>query len=99
MESLTLFVTHYPPVCELEKSYSQQVGNYHMGFLVTEDESKQDTGMKCSVTGTTRIVLVSVFDNLKFIRASAYCLVIIKAVTVDYKCHLSKLIFSKLWGK
>uniref|UniRef100_G1NWJ2 DNA mismatch repair protein n=1 Tax=Myotis lucifugus TaxID=59463 RepID=G1NWJ2_MYOLU len=43
VESLTLFVTHYPPVCELEKSYSQQVGNYHMGFLVNEDESKQDT--------------------------------------------------------
>uniref|UniRef100_A0A8C3WW70 DNA mismatch repair protein MSH3 n=1 Tax=Catagonus wagneri TaxID=51154 RepID=A0A8C3WW70_9CETA len=46
VKSLTLFVTHYPPVCELEKSYSQQVGNYHMGFLVNEDESKQDPGMK-----------------------------------------------------
>ncbi|XP_062068478.1 DNA mismatch repair protein Msh3 isoform X2 [Lepus europaeus] len=44
VKSLTLFVTHYPPVCELEKHYSQQVGNYHMGFLVTEDESKQDPG-------------------------------------------------------
>ncbi|XP_058916633.1 DNA mismatch repair protein Msh3 isoform X1 [Kogia breviceps] len=44
VKSLTLFVTHYPPVCELEKSYSQQVGNYHMGFLVNEDESKQDPG-------------------------------------------------------
>ncbi|KAM9254156.1 LOW QUALITY PROTEIN: DNA mismatch repair protein Msh3 [Dugong dugon] len=44
VKSLTLFVTHYPPVCELEKSYSQQVGNYHMGFLVNEEESKQDPG-------------------------------------------------------
>ncbi|XP_049722674.1 DNA mismatch repair protein Msh3 isoform X2 [Elephas maximus indicus] len=44
VKSLTLFVTHYPPVCELEKSYSQQVGNYHMGFLVNEDESKDDPG-------------------------------------------------------
>uniref|UniRef100_A0A8C9B4R7 DNA mismatch repair protein MSH3 n=1 Tax=Phocoena sinus TaxID=42100 RepID=A0A8C9B4R7_PHOSS len=44
VKSLTLFVTHYPPVCELEKSYSQQVGNYHMGFLVNEDESKQHPG-------------------------------------------------------
>ncbi|XP_055285292.1 DNA mismatch repair protein Msh3 isoform X2 [Moschus berezovskii] len=44
VKSLTLFVTHYPPVCELEKSYSQQVGNYHMGFLVNEDESKQVAG-------------------------------------------------------
>lgn len=44
VKSLTLFVTHYPPVCELEKCYPEQVGNYHMGFLVNEDESKQDSG-------------------------------------------------------
>uniref|UniRef100_A0A8D2K8H3 DNA mismatch repair protein MSH3 n=1 Tax=Theropithecus gelada TaxID=9565 RepID=A0A8D2K8H3_THEGE len=44
VKSLTLFVTHYPPVCELEKNYSHQVGNYHMGFLVSEDESKPDPG-------------------------------------------------------
>lgn len=44
VKSLTLFVTHYPPVCELEKHYSQQVGNYHMGFLVAEDEPRQDPG-------------------------------------------------------
>ncbi|XP_037015185.2 DNA mismatch repair protein Msh3 isoform X1 [Artibeus jamaicensis] len=44
VKSLTLFVTHYPPVCELEKNYPQQVGNYHMGFLVSEDESRQDPG-------------------------------------------------------
>ncbi|XP_006889950.1 PREDICTED: DNA mismatch repair protein Msh3 [Elephantulus edwardii] len=44
VKSLTLFVTHYPPVCELENSYSEQVGNYHMGFLVNEDESTQDAG-------------------------------------------------------
>nr|XP_045249894.1 DNA mismatch repair protein Msh3 isoform X2 [Macaca fascicularis] len=44
VKSLTLFVTHYPPVCELEKNYSHQVGNYHMGFLVSEDESKLDPG-------------------------------------------------------
>ncbi|XP_077722647.1 DNA mismatch repair protein Msh3 isoform X1 [Canis aureus] len=44
VKSLTLFVTHYPPVCELEKSYLQEVGNYHMGFLVNEDENKEDPG-------------------------------------------------------
>uniref|UniRef100_A0A8I5P1U8 MutS homolog 3 n=1 Tax=Papio anubis TaxID=9555 RepID=A0A8I5P1U8_PAPAN len=48
VKSLTLFVTHYPPVCELEKNYSHQVGNYHMGFLVSEDESKLDPGIKYS---------------------------------------------------
>ncbi|XP_037065411.1 DNA mismatch repair protein Msh3 isoform X6 [Peromyscus leucopus] len=44
VKSLTLFVTHYPPVCELEKCYPEQVGNYHMGFLVNEDESQQESG-------------------------------------------------------
>ncbi|XP_054108591.2 DNA mismatch repair protein Msh3 isoform X4 [Callithrix jacchus] len=44
VKSLTLFVTHYPPVCELEKNYSHQVGNYHMGFLVSEDESRLPPG-------------------------------------------------------
>ncbi|XP_052599553.1 DNA mismatch repair protein Msh3 isoform X4 [Peromyscus californicus insignis] len=51
VKSLTLFVTHYPPVCELEKRYPEQVGNYHMGFLVSEDESQQESGdMPDSVT-------------------------------------------------
>ncbi|KAM5192856.1 DNA mismatch repair protein Msh3 isoform 2-T2 [Mantella aurantiaca] len=34
--SLTLFVTHYPPLCELERSYPTHVGNYHMAFFVDE---------------------------------------------------------------
>ncbi|XP_058512170.1 DNA mismatch repair protein Msh3 [Ochotona princeps] len=51
VKSLTLFVTHYPPVCELEKHYSQQVGNYHMGFLVAEDEPRQDPGEEEPVPG------------------------------------------------
>lgn len=33
---LTLFVTHYPPLCELEKLYPCHVGNYHMSFLLNE---------------------------------------------------------------
>lgn len=44
VKSLTLFVTHYPPVCELERSYPGQVGNYHMGFLVTGDEGQAGPG-------------------------------------------------------
>ncbi|XP_066511228.1 DNA mismatch repair protein Msh3 isoform X2 [Hoplias malabaricus] len=36
---LTLFVTHYPPLCELEKLYPQNVGNYHMAFLLSEPET------------------------------------------------------------
>uniref|UniRef100_A0ABM5FTJ0 DNA mismatch repair protein Msh3 isoform X2 n=1 Tax=Pogona vitticeps TaxID=103695 RepID=A0ABM5FTJ0_9SAUR len=44
--SLTLFVTHYPPLCELERAYPRQVGNYHMTFLVNEDDSEQEKGSK-----------------------------------------------------
>ncbi|XP_060136200.1 DNA mismatch repair protein Msh3 [Zootoca vivipara] len=42
--SLTLFVTHYPPVCELERAYLRQVGNYHMAFLVNEEDREQERG-------------------------------------------------------
>ncbi|XP_055647581.1 DNA mismatch repair protein Msh3 isoform X4 [Falco peregrinus] len=44
VESLTLFVTHYPSVCELEKVYPGKVGNYHMAFLVNEEESAEQKG-------------------------------------------------------
>uniref|UniRef100_A0A8C6VDV3 DNA mismatch repair protein MSH3 n=1 Tax=Naja naja TaxID=35670 RepID=A0A8C6VDV3_NAJNA len=40
--SLTLFVTHYPPLCELERAYPTHVENYHMSFLVNEDYSKAE---------------------------------------------------------
>ncbi|XP_060762961.1 DNA mismatch repair protein Msh3 isoform X3 [Neoarius graeffei] len=36
---LTLFVTHYPPLCELEKLYPCHVGNYHMAFLLNDPET------------------------------------------------------------
>lgn len=42
---MTLFVTHYPPVCELEKIYSRQTGNYHMAFLVNEEDNEEEKGM------------------------------------------------------
>ncbi|XP_064358203.1 DNA mismatch repair protein Msh3-like [Dromaius novaehollandiae] len=44
VESLTLFVTHYPSICELEKVYPEKVGNYHMAFLVNEEESGEQKG-------------------------------------------------------
>ncbi|XP_063309797.1 DNA mismatch repair protein Msh3 [Pelobates fuscus] len=39
VQSLTLFVTHYPPLCELEKTYPAHVGNYHMAFFLDDGES------------------------------------------------------------
>ncbi|XP_039615196.1 DNA mismatch repair protein Msh3 isoform X3 [Polypterus senegalus] len=40
VKSLTLFVTHYPLLCELEKQYPKNVSNFHMAFLLNEPESK-----------------------------------------------------------
>ncbi|XP_076126474.1 DNA mismatch repair protein Msh3 [Alosa pseudoharengus] len=44
VKSLTLFVTHYPPLCELERLYPEHVGNYHMSFLLNETDATDDEG-------------------------------------------------------
>ncbi|XP_078070007.1 DNA mismatch repair protein Msh3 [Mustelus asterias] len=46
VKSLTLFVTHYPPVCELEKLYPQNIRNYHMAFLLNEDVDEQNESVE-----------------------------------------------------
>ncbi|CAL8249197.1 unnamed protein product [Merluccius merluccius] len=38
VKSLTLFVTHYPSLCELERLHPQHVTNYHMAFLLNEPQ-------------------------------------------------------------
>ncbi|XP_034026554.1 DNA mismatch repair protein Msh3 isoform X2 [Thalassophryne amazonica] len=43
VKSLTLFVTHYPPLCELEQLYPTHVSNYHMAFLLNEPDITTDT--------------------------------------------------------
>lgn len=47
VKALTLFVTHYPPLCELERVYPQQVTNYHMAFLLNEPDTAADTDGMC----------------------------------------------------
>ncbi|KAG8456428.1 hypothetical protein GDO86_002273 [Hymenochirus boettgeri] len=42
--SLTLFVTHYPSLGELEKVYADCVGNYHMAFFLDEEENMSSGG-------------------------------------------------------
>ncbi|KAJ8414872.1 hypothetical protein AAFF_G00023950 [Aldrovandia affinis] len=42
VKSLTLFVTHYPPLCELERVFPAHVGNYHMAFLLNEPDGQAD---------------------------------------------------------
>ncbi|XP_058683410.1 DNA mismatch repair protein Msh3 isoform X2 [Poecile atricapillus] len=41
VQALTLFVTHYPPVCELQQLYPHAVGSYHMAFLLNEDDQQR----------------------------------------------------------
>ncbi|XP_022048016.1 DNA mismatch repair protein Msh3 [Acanthochromis polyacanthus] len=43
VKALTLFVTHYPPLCELERVYPEHVSNYHMAFLLNEPDISTDT--------------------------------------------------------
>ncbi|XP_037634304.1 DNA mismatch repair protein Msh3 isoform X2 [Sebastes umbrosus] len=43
VKALTLFVTHYPPLCELERVYPEHVSNYHMAFLLNEPDVASDT--------------------------------------------------------
>uniref|UniRef100_A0A3B5LWX3 DNA mismatch repair protein MSH3 n=1 Tax=Xiphophorus couchianus TaxID=32473 RepID=A0A3B5LWX3_9TELE len=42
VKSFTLFVTHYPPLCELEQVYPQHVSNFHMAFLLNEPDVTTD---------------------------------------------------------
>ncbi|XP_022110672.1 DNA mismatch repair protein Msh3-like [Acanthaster planci] len=42
VKCLLLFVTHYPPLAELERQFPDQVTNYHMGFLLHEDVTEKD---------------------------------------------------------
>ncbi|XP_008279806.1 DNA mismatch repair protein Msh3 [Stegastes partitus] len=42
VKALTLFVTHYPPLCELERLYPEHVSNYHMAFLLNEPDIAAD---------------------------------------------------------
>merc|ERR1712142_1319046 len=40
--SFTLFVTHYPLITRLSEKYPNVVENYHMSFMLDEEEEKMD---------------------------------------------------------
>ena len=40
MKCLTLFVTHYPVLADLETQFPDAVGNYHMSFILSEDNGE-----------------------------------------------------------
>lgn len=37
---LTIFVTHYLPLTDFGRIYPNQVGNYHMAFIVNDEEGE-----------------------------------------------------------
>ncbi|XP_053405229.1 DNA mismatch repair protein Msh3-like isoform X2 [Mercenaria mercenaria] len=39
---MTLFVTHYPSLAEFETIYPDKVGNYHMSFLLNDENTGSD---------------------------------------------------------
>lgn len=40
IKCLTIFVTHYLPLAEFEKQFPDHVGNFHMSFIVSEEEEE-----------------------------------------------------------
>nr|XP_009686792.1 PREDICTED: DNA mismatch repair protein Msh3 isoform X4 [Struthio camelus australis] len=79
VESLTLFVTHYPSVCELEKVYPEKVGNYHMAFLVNEEESGEQKG---SEDGENPEFITFLYQITKGVSARSYGLNVAKLADV-----------------
>uniref|UniRef100_A0A8C0AR66 DNA mismatch repair protein MSH3 n=1 Tax=Buteo japonicus TaxID=224669 RepID=A0A8C0AR66_9AVES len=103
VESLTLFVTHYPSVCELEKVYPEKVGNYHMAFLVNEEESAEQKG-------TNPEFITFLYQITKGVSARSYGLNVAKLADIPEEilkkaAHKSKeleritlKILRKVWG-
>ena len=51
MSCLTLFVTHYPSLAELEAIFPNQVTNNHMAFMTSQEEQDQGNTKSCSEGG------------------------------------------------
>lgn len=73
MKALTLFVTHYPPLCELERVYPEHVLNYHMAFLLNEPDISADTDGTCTLLGTKFWLLCCLDDFILVIENVIYC--------------------------
>ncbi|XP_077318590.1 DNA mismatch repair protein Msh3 [Lithobates pipiens] len=79
VSSLTLFVTHYPPLCELEKRYPACVGNYHMAFFV--DEEHQGTTKESEVADNPEYITF-LYQITRGIAARSYGLNVAKLADV-----------------
>ena len=52
VKSLTLFVTHYPVLAQIEDTFPGTVGNFHMAYVETET-----TGQSASLTVATTVII------------------------------------------
>ena len=51
MSSLTLFVTHYPSLAELEVIFPKHVTNNHMAFMTSQGVQDQQGHQQCTKGG------------------------------------------------
>lgn len=70
---LTLFITHFPSVCKLEKRYPEAIQNYHMGYI----EEKSHEGDWPKVT--------FLYNLVKGIASNSYGLNVAKLAFIDEK--------------
>ncbi|XP_056395363.1 DNA mismatch repair protein Msh3 isoform X2 [Hyla sarda] len=80
--SLTLFVTHYPPLCELESCYSSVVGNYHMAFFIDEEQGDEHGMMAESEVADKPEYITFLYQITRGVAARSYGLNVAKLAGV-----------------
>ncbi|XP_041367946.1 DNA mismatch repair protein Msh3-like [Gigantopelta aegis] len=56
VKCLTLFVTHYPVLADLEQQFPDSVGNYHMSFILAEQDEKDSSEQREVITFLYQLV-------------------------------------------
>lgn len=93
VKSLTLFVTHYPPLCELERLHPKHVANYHMAFLLNEPLAEAHAqGMCCVVcvkgaVGNISVKYYTQNDLITHIIPAAICISALYLGCRKWRCH------------
>ena len=59
---MMLFVTHYPPLADLERLFPSHVANYHMSFLLHDKEGKHTYHIHMFDPFTTIHFHVTIYD-------------------------------------
>ena len=67
VSSLTLFVTHYPSLAELDSVFTNQVTNNHMAFMTSEEVQDQQSAKHCTEGGEAGEHQLSVPASVTFL--------------------------------